>query len=227
RALPPADADPPPGVFDRRGKGSKKNPHFKASCLDAKDRGREGFAAPRSCRAARRPAEPLEGPWNYSPNLLPLFVIFQTVNHCHQRVLVSGGVRRILRMFLQRAMDRYSPRMTEELRGKVTDEQEKEILAYIEEDRQRNKRESDSAIINICDSQINRITDCITLSHADCDNKEETDRRAKERQTVAQKATALWAALDSLQRALKKAGHPRPKKETKAPAKDPRQKSLV
>lgn len=124
-------------------------------------------------------------------------------------------------------LDRYSLRITDELKSKLTAEQEKEIQQYIETETQRKQRETDSAYINICDSQIRKMADCITVAHTDSDNKEESDRRASERVIVKQKAEAIWEALEQIQKALKKAGHPRPKKETKAPAKDPRQKSLV
>ena len=154
---------------------------------------------------------------------------FRTVGNKIQIVEYAGYDKEKKRSTVKMvgSLDRYSPRITDELKSKLTAEQEKEIQQYIETETQRKQRETDSAYINICDSQIRKMADCITVAHTDSDNKEESDRRASERVIVKQKAEAIWEALEQIQKALKKAGHPRPKKEKTPPAKDPRQKSLV
>ena len=125
------------------------------------------------------------------------------------------------------SIDRYSPRLTDDLKKKLTAEQVEEVQAYIKQEAQRSQIATASVRLHVADSTLAGLADYITLIHSDTDDKVEADRRAKERAELASRAERIWAGIDQLQKALRKAGQGRPKKAPKQVQADPRQRTLV
>jgi len=111
------------------------------------------------------------------------------------------------------SFDAYADRVPDSLKEKLTDDQLAEIQAYIDVARQERKAEEDSILLSIADRQIAQVTDYILNLATGSHDKEKNDRQTKDKRFLEAKAPLLWQAISDLQKALKKAGHPRPAKK--------------
>ena len=85
------------------------------------------------------------------------------------------------------------------LMDKLTDEQKEEVQAYIETERQKNAKQDHRIFASVAASTIRRIIEGI-------DAGESGD---------AAWAAEVWAAMDTLGKSLRKAGHPKPARPKK------------
>lgn len=94
----------------------------------------------------------------------------------------------------------------------LTDEEKKELQAYQEKIRQQEKKQYDSSSILYVASHIEKISTLL---------------ETPENYPVSEQwGDGVWFALEKLQKALKKAGHPKPKKAPKPKPQDEKQRGL-
>ena len=95
------------------------------------------------------------------------------------------------------SIDKYTLEPTDKLLEKMTDEQKQELQAYINKKRQAQKNFALQSNAKYIDSQITKVTDSLTKEVFVPD---------------AAWADQVYAAVDELTKAMRRAGFPRPKK---------------
>lgn len=109
-------------------------------------------------------------------------------------------------------MNAYTLEPSSGLLDALTEEEKKELQSYKEEVRQKEKKiYEDSNILHI-ESRIDNVSTLL-------ENPEKYPLNQ-------QWGDGVWQALERLQKALKKAGHPKPKKPTKPKPQDDKQRGL-
>jgi hypothetical protein len=110
------------------------------------------------------------------------------------------------------SLDAYSYEPSDGLLENLTGEEKIELQSYIEKERQAvEKRTRQYSAMSIA-SRINEVADTI---------------RAGDFVPAEAWATEAWAALDALIKALRRSGHPRPKRKRPAPVALPGQADLL
>ena len=99
------------------------------------------------------------------------------------------------------SIDKYDLTPTDTLLERMTDEQKQELQAYIDKKRQAQKNFALQSNAKYIDSHITKVTDSLTKEVFVPD---------------AAWASRVYAAVDELTKAMRKAGFPRPKKPAKA-----------
>ena len=100
-------------------------------------------------------------------------------------------------------LDRYSPSLTDDLKNKLTVEQQKEVTEWIDQRRKADDLAAKQATALHLDSSIIRLADSLTSEEVALSDEQ---------------AARLYDAMATLQKALKKCGHRKP---TRAPAIQP------
>lgn len=104
----------------------------------------------------------------------------------------------------------FSP--TDGLIESLTAGEKEELQSYIKEKRQSKEKENRQSAVENAGYALNRVAD--SLGHDDI--------------TVSpEKAAEIWAALELVTKAMKKAGHTKPKREKPVPLVAPGQTSLI
>lgn len=109
-------------------------------------------------------------------------------------------------------MNAYTLEPSSGLLDNLTDEEKKELQSYQEKTRQQEKKQYDSSSILYIASHIERVSTLLETP----ENYPVTE----------QWGDGVWFALEKLQKALKKAGHPKPKKAPKPKPQNDKQAGL-
>lgn len=104
------------------------------------------------------------------------------------------------------SLDGYSFTPSDGLINSLTTEEKEELQSYTDKERQSSKEKMRQSVTQYVASQIKTAADSLT---------------AEEFTPSDTWAAETWAAIDSLSKAMRKAGHPRPAKATTKAAKTP------
>lgn len=110
------------------------------------------------------------------------------------------------------SLDRYSLEPSDGLINSLTADEKEELQSYIKEKRQSKEKESRQSAVENADYALKRVADSLGFDDIT---------------VTPEKADQIWGALELVSKAMKKAGHPKPKKQKQQPPVYPGQARLI